>query len=75
MTGAATTNTDQAIVNGGRSLAPRDGVTGAPCVLVVEDDPSIRAFYTTLFVGEGYRVETARDGDTMPWISCVAGLT
>lgn len=31
-------------------------------ILVVEDDPGMRSFLTTVLAEEGYRVETARDG-------------
>ena len=43
------------------------GVTPAPLVLIVEDDPSVRSLLDTLLTSEGYRVATASDG--------VAGLT
>jgi DNA-binding response OmpR family regulator len=33
-----------------------------PCVLVVEDDPSVRGLLQTLLVAEGYEVATASDG-------------
>jgi CheY-like chemotaxis protein len=49
----------------------RDTVTTAPCVLVVDDDPSIRDLYTTLLHGEGYRVATAVDGQAgLNQLSC-----
>ena len=46
-----------------------------PCVLVIDDDPSIRALYTTLLRGEGYRVETAIDGqDGLNQLGCAPDL-
>ena len=35
---------------------------GAVCVLVVEDDPSVRGLLQTLLSAEGYQVATASDG-------------
>ncbi len=37
-------------------------MTGAPLVLVVEDDPSVRGLLQTLLQAEGYAVTTAADG-------------
>lgn len=46
-------------------------MSGQPCVLVVDDDASIRDLYTTLFTDEGYRVETATDGqDGLNQLGC-----
>ena len=46
-----------------------------PCILVIDDDPSIRALYTTLLRGEGYRVETAIDGqDGLNQLGCAPDL-
>jgi CheY-like chemotaxis protein len=36
--------------------------SGSRAVLVIDDDPGIRGLLTTLFQGEGYRVETASNG-------------
>jgi CheY-like chemotaxis protein len=42
-----------------------------PCVLVVEDDPTIRDLYSALLSDEGYRVETAIDGkDGLAHLTC-----
>jgi DNA-binding response OmpR family regulator len=46
-------------------------VSTKQCVLVVDDDASIRDLYTTLFTDEGYRVETATDGqDGLNQLGC-----
>ena len=46
-----------------------------PCILIVDDDPIIRDLYTTLLRGEGYRVETAIDGqDGLNQLSCTPDL-
>src|SRR5215210_7699909 len=37
-------------------------MTGARCVLVVDDEPHIRGFLMMVLVDEGYSVETATDG-------------
>lgn len=39
-----------------------DVTDAAACILVVEDDPNVRDLYATLLRDEGYRVETAIDG-------------
>jgi CheY-like chemotaxis protein len=50
-------------------------VTVAPCVLVVDDDPSIRALYRAIFSDEGYRVETAVNGqDALDQLGCAPDL-
>ena len=47
----------------------------APCVLVIDDDPNIRQIYTTLLHDEGYRVETAINGqDGLNQLSCAPDL-
>jgi CheY-like chemotaxis protein len=44
-------------------------------VLIVDDDPSIRELYTTLFVDEGYQVESARDGlEALDQLECKPDL-
>ena len=46
-----------------------------PGILVIDDDPSIRELYTTLLHGEGYRVETAIDGqDGLNQLGCAPDL-
>jgi DNA-binding response OmpR family regulator len=46
-----------------------------PCVLVIDDDPNIRELYTALLHDEGYRVETAVDGqDGLNRLSCAPDL-
>jgi DNA-binding response OmpR family regulator len=46
-------------------------VSDRQCVLVVDDDASIRDLYTTLLTDEGYRVETATDGqDGLNQLGC-----
>ena len=48
----------------------RDSVI-APCILVIDDDASIRDLYATILRGEGYRVETAIDGqDGLNQLGC-----
>jgi CheY-like chemotaxis protein len=60
------TGTDAAAVQ-----SDGETVTVPPCVLVVDDDPSIRDLYATMFHGEGYRVEMAVDGqDGLDRLSC-----
>jgi len=55
-------------------LSSRDTVT-APCVLVIDDDPNIRSVYATLLLDEGYRVETAINGqDGLNQLSCAPDL-
>jgi DNA-binding response OmpR family regulator len=55
-------------------LSSRDTVT-APCVLVIDDDPNIRSLYATLLQDEGYRVETAVNGqDGLNHLSCAPDL-
>jgi DNA-binding response OmpR family regulator len=50
-------------------------VTVRRCVLIVEDDPSIRTLYTTLLRDEGYRVESAVNGqDGLDHLSCAPDL-
>ena len=45
------------------------------CILVIEDDPSVRALYRSLLDGEGYRVETAIDGqDGLDQLGCAPDL-
>ncbi|MFN8559885.1 MAG: response regulator [Dehalococcoidia bacterium] len=46
------------------------GGHGRATVLVVDDDPGIRAFISTLLDGEGYRVVVAEDGRHA--LACVA---
>jgi DNA-binding response OmpR family regulator len=54
-------------VNGMLQVKPqlkKDGLSaGEPCILLVDDDAFIRSIYKTRFLAEGYRVETAEDGD------------
>ena len=46
-----------------------------PCILVVEDDASIRSIFATALRDEGYRVETAVDGhDALAQLGCVPDL-
>lgn len=41
------------------------------CILVIEDEPSIRTLLRTLLLDEGYRVETASDGlDALRQLGC-----
>ena len=55
-------------------LSAGDTVT-APCVLVIDDDPNIRSLYATLLGDEGYRVETAVNGqDGLNQLSCAPDL-
>lgn len=45
------------------------------CILVIEDEPSIRSFLRTLLRDEGYRVETAIDGlDALQQLGCAPDL-
>ena len=45
------------------------------CILVIEDEPSIRSFLRTLLNDEGYRVETAIDGlDALQRLGCAPDL-
>lgn len=45
------------------------------CILVIEDEPSIRSFMRTLLQDEGYRVETAIDGlDGLEQLGCAPDL-
>jgi CheY-like chemotaxis protein len=44
-------------------------------VLVVDDDPSIRELYRSMFIDEGYRVESAVDGqDALDRLECEPDL-
>ena len=45
------------------------------CILVIEDEPSIRSFMRALLGDEGYRVETAVDGlDALQQLECAPDL-
>ncbi len=54
-------------------LQPKLRTSGTETILVVEDDDSVRALATAILVREGYRVESAADGDTA--LSVCNGLT
>ena len=50
-------------------------IAAKPCILVIEDEPSIRSFMRTLLGDEGYRVETANDGlDGLRQLGCAPDL-
>ena len=50
-------------------------IAAKPCILVIEDEPSIRSFMRTLLGDEGYRVETANDGlDGLQQLGCAPDL-
>lgn len=44
------------------NLQSRQGPKRPPCILVVDDDPTIRALYSEILVDEGYGVQTAENG-------------
>lgn len=45
------------------------------CILVIEDEPSIRSLMRTFLRDEGYRVETAIDGlDALQQLGCAPDL-
>jgi len=46
-----------------------------PCILVIDDDPSIRDLYAALFRDERYHVESAVDGrDGLAHLGCAPDL-
>ena len=50
-------------------------ISAKPCILVIEDEPSIRSFMRTLLGDEGYRVEPANDGlDGLRQLGCAPDL-
>jgi CheY-like chemotaxis protein len=44
------------------NLQSRTGPNVPLCILVVDDDPAIRAMYTEILADEGYGVQTAENG-------------
>jgi CheY-like chemotaxis protein len=44
------------------NLQSREGSPAPPCILVVDDDPAIRALYSEILSDEGYGVQTAENG-------------
>ncbi len=51
-----------AVTRGGRTAAPRAAGSGPPRILLVEDDPSLRAVFVNFLRHAGYEVVEAQDG-------------